>query len=171
MLKYIDLTGQRFGRLTVLTRAPNDLQGTAYWKCKCECGNTRTIRGYSLRSKITQSCGCLHDEIAKHNLTGNRKHGQSYSVEYLTWIRMKTRCYNSSAVQFVYYGARGITVCDKWLNSFETFLEDMGERPKNTSIDRINNDGNYESSNCRWATPKEQAGNRRPRQKCKANPT
>lgn len=162
MGKFIDLTGQRFGRLVVIKRSPENANNHPLWECICDCGNTTLVRANSLRPLRTQSCGCLHTESAKTVLRrGNFKHGKSKSQIYRVWDNMLNRCSNPRCPTYQDYGGRGITVCERWY-SFENFHADMGERPGDDySIDRIDVDGNYELNNCRWATWTEQANNKR----------
>lgn len=146
--------GQIFYLLTVISlEEKRALNGGYIWKCQCSCGNITSVRADSLKNGTTKSCGCLVKEITT-------THGQSYSVEYQTWASMKDRCSNSNSENFINYGGRGISVCDRWLNSFENFYNDIGDRPSDDhSIDRINNDGNYEPGNCKWSTSEEQNNN------------
>ncbi|MEI8142862.1 MAG: hypothetical protein WCG90_08350 [Chitinophagia bacterium] len=155
-----DLTGQVFGQLTVLARAENAEDGHSRWLCQCSCGNQKVVQSNNLK-KTTRSCGCLIVErVSKLNLT----HGKTHTKEFKTWDSMKQRCENPKNISYKDYGGRGIKVCDRWIDSFENFLADMGEAPsKNHSIDRKDVNGNYEPNNCRWATAKEQRTNQRPR--------
>jgi len=153
----IDVTDMRFGRLVVTGRAPN-VGGKAAWLCRCECGNTRNVIGTLLRTGKTKSCGCWKAERIGND---RRRHGLTDSPEHLAWMRMRARCSNAKLVGYKNYGGRGISVCERWM-LFENFLSDMGLRPSpKHSIDRINNDGNYEPSNCRWAERSVQIRNRR----------
>ena len=155
-----DLTGSRFGRLEVLHRhSENTKLGFPIWVCLCSCGNKSLVQGNHLRSGATESCGCLHREIS---IRANTSHGKTHFAEYRIWSGMKTRCCNENNPAYPYYGGRGITICDEWKESFETFYRDMGPRPSpKHSIDRKNNDLGYSKENCYWATKKEQANNRR----------
>lgn len=155
-MKLIDLTGQRFGRLTVRSRTRIGV-ATAY-VCDCACGKTTTVRSQSLRLGDTTSCGCARADKMRAEKT---KHGQYGSPTYNSWRAMLARCYDSKHQQFKDYGGRGISVCQRWAGSYADFAADMGERPPKTSIDRIDPDGNYEPGNCRWATPTEQNRNKR----------
>lgn len=164
-----DLVGQRFGRLTVVSRASNR-RNKSYWSCKCECGGEIVAQGVQMRSGRTHSCGCLQRDLASAaRIThGATKRGQRWP-EWGVWRQMINRCYRKATEAYSRYGARGICVCDRWrfgdgqMSAFECFIADMGRRPSpDLSIERMNNDGNYEPSNCKWATSAEQAANRRP---------
>lgn len=164
-----DLCGRRFGRLIVLKRAGCDRQNKTMWECQCDCGKVVRIRGYILRRRGVKSCGCLQKEwitrrAIEHPIRLRHGHALSTGIspEYHSWASMKVRCYRRNHKAFKNYGGRGIKVCERWLNSFENFLADMGPRPTGKSLDRFpNNDGNYEPGNCRWATRSEQQRNRR----------
>jgi hypothetical protein len=149
-----DITSKVFGKLKVIKYA-----GNAHWECLCKCGNIKNIYTGSLKKGYTKSCGCEQKKQARLNAT---KHGMISSSEYHSWSSMKQRCLNPSATHYANYGGRGIKVCKRWLGSFENFYADMGAKPSPShSIDRINVDGNYTPSNCRWATRMEQRHNRR----------
>lgn len=160
MGKAIDLTGQRFGRLVVVSRAGNDKSGNYQWLCKCECGSETIVRGYSLRSGHTKSCGCLNRE---RSVDVHRSHGGRATRLYNVWCGIKSRCLNENIPNYCRYGGRGITVCDEWLNSFESFRDwALNSGYEDTlSIDRIDNNAGYEPSNCKWSTRAEQNRNQR----------
>jgi hypothetical protein len=168
-MKPLDLIGQRFTRLVVIARAENSARGSTKWVCQCDCKNIITAFAGNLKRGFTQSCGCLHREIAsvKGPDNWNFKHGQSSygkpaSPAYKSWESAIRRCHNPKDKDYPRYGAKGIIVCERWRNSFETFFKDLGERPTNMTLDRYpNKTGNYEPGNCRWADPQTQADNRR----------
>lgn len=160
MPKKINLLGRSFGRLSIISESDQrTVDGKVKWNCVCTCGNTLTTSGRYLRDGDTRSCGCLEKETL---LNRNTSHGLSGTSEYNIWKALKQRCYNPNELHYADYGGRGILICDRWLNSFENFIEDMGNKPSPThSIDRIDNDGNYEPSNCKWSTKAEQGRNKR----------
>jgi hypothetical protein len=163
-VKYIDLVGKRFGKLVVLEKA-NSVEKRPSWICKCDCGKTTTVIGGNLTSGTTKSCGCIAKERGYKMLF---KHGLSKTRLYRVWDAMKGRCSNPRHQAYKHYGERGITVCDEWKNSFISFCEwayangydENAERGKCT-LDRIDNNGNYEPSNCRWVSMAVQTSNRR----------
>ncbi len=155
-----DLIGLRFGRWLVLQYA--GVRGRNHrWICVCDCGRKKEIWGSALKNGSSQSCGCLQKEIASKNLREIRlKHGMTGTPEYQSWNHMKQRCYNTNDHKYPHYGGRGISVCKRWIESFENFFEDMGTRPSSEySLGRINNDGDYRPENCRWETAKQQERN------------
>jgi hypothetical protein len=157
-----DLSGQRFGRLTVVKLDHRNDRRKAIWLCRCDCGETSLADGNNLRSGNSESCGCLRrEQLADGAPHGHAREGLR-SPEYQSWAAMWARCRATDPMdrRFRDYVARGITVCERW-RSFETFLADMGPRPAGTSIDRIDNDRGYEPGNCRWATDTQQNLNKR----------
>lgn len=160
MSTFIDRTGERFGRLTVLERTSQIGVKHISWRCLCECGQTITTHGDNLVAGRTTSCGCLRSQ---QTTARNRIPGVTFLVTahplYETWTSMRKRCRNSACKDWFSYGGRGISVCAEW-DSFAQFAMDMGARPaKGYSLDRIDNDGNYEPGNCRWATASQQRRN------------
>ena len=161
-MKKLDIVGQKFNRLLVLSESLERTNtGKVQFKCKCDCGNIIISIGSKLKSGWTKSCGCLQKETISGMSISNSTHKQSKTNLYTIWASMKARCYNKKYECYERYGGRGIVVCDEWKNSFENFKRDIGEKPgKDYSIDRIDFDGNYEPSNCKWSTRTEQENNK-----------
>ena len=161
MAKPKEMVGKTFHRLTVLKELKERKGGSVCYDCVCVCGNNVEVKGKYLRNGDTKSCGCLNIEKIRQQGHQNKKHGFSNLPEYGVYKTMISRCTNTNRHNYYRYGGRGIKVCDRWLESFENFYEDMGERPsKKHQIDRIDNNGNYEPSNCRWILLYENAINK-----------
>ena len=158
-MRLIDMTGKKFGRLTVIKQSPNRGH-IVRWKCICDCGKTKILNGRDVRDGKTKSCGCLFLETR----LSATKHGLVYSSEYQAWGCAKTRCSNPKNKRYRLYGSLGIRMCDEWQKSFAAFYAHIGPKPSaEHSLDRYpNNSGNYEPGNVRWATRSQQMKNRRP---------
>jgi hypothetical protein len=163
-MKLIDLSGKTFGKYYVIERRGSNIRGEPLWLCRCECGSENLVLGRNLRRD--HSKGCRSCASTKH---GHNRPGKGQSPEYAAWAQAKNRCRSPTDPQWKRYGGRGIQMCDRWADSFEMFLLDMGPRPEGRmpsgraiySIDRIDNNGHYEPGNCRWTTQKVQSNNQR----------
>lgn len=169
---YHNITGSRFSRLVAVEPAGKTIRSSGVvWLCKCDCGNTALVEKSMLSKGKTRSCGCLNTEarrlVIKNTRNHKNTHGMTHSRVYYTWRNMINRCSSPKNSHYIHYGGRGIKVCKRWL-SFKNFLADMGEPGTGMSIDRIDNDGNYEPGNCRWATSTQQAWNQRKSPKSKS---
>ncbi len=161
MPKFIDLTGQRFGRYVALHRGVDWRPGNPAWVCRCDCGTEKTVRAASLRRGTTVSCGCYNSENKRAMcVERNTTHGMSGSREYIVWSNMVQRCHDPNSTNYSDYGGKGIAVCDRW-RKFENFFADMGQKPSpKHTLDRSDSSLGYSPDNCRWATMKEQENNR-----------
>ena len=166
--RYLIAPNTRFGKLAVIKKVESDKRGNAQYKCRCDCGNLIQVIAVKLRSGHTKSCGCLQKEIAaKQAAQQSYRHGYTGTSLYICWGGMKARCLNPKNPRYKDYGGRGITIFPGWINDFPTFKkyidQNLGPRPKGQTLDRINNDGNYEPGNLRWAPPSVQQQNKQPR--------
>lgn len=150
MSKPLDMTGNKYGKLLVVSFSHVNEHKHRCFHVKCDCGVEKIVPGHVLRNGATKSCGCLRGEF----------HGMSGTRTYTAWCDAKSRCYNTNDIGYKYYGGRGIKICERWWK-FSDFLKDMGECPDGLSLERVNNNGNYEPGNCKWATQKEQCNNNR----------
>lgn len=161
MSKFLDLSGRTFYRWTVISSDPSQTcrPSQRKWLCRCECGTERETRARFLVHGLSRSCGCLNRELIVAKVS---THKMYKTPEHMAWLNMKARCCNPKHPSFSHYGGRGVKVCDRWVVSFRDFYDDIGPRPTPAhSLDRIDNQGDYEPSNCRWATKMQQSGNTR----------
>jgi hypothetical protein len=158
--KKLDLVGQRFAKLLVIAFAGQDKMQQSLFSCICDCGKNHIVRGYMLRNGNTKSCGCLRVTVGKLQGLQTKKHGMIGTPTYKTWQSMKNRCLNPNHNKYKFYGGLGVKIAEEW-NTFEGFLEDMGVRPNNMTLDRLNPFKDYTKENCRWADNETQIKNTR----------
>lgn len=169
MGKALDLTGQRYGRLMAVASTDSRQARNFIWRFRCDCGNEVDRPSGEVRRGGVASCGCLRTEMKADQMRSSSAdynkarstHGMAATPTFVSWDSMKQRCLNGNRKSYADYGGRGIVICPRWLESFDNFVADMGERPSGTTLERDKVNGNYEPGNCRWATPKEQGNNRR----------
>ncbi len=152
-MRRIDVSGERFSKLVAI-----EYFGKSYWTCRCDCGNIKVIHLQKMKSGWTKSCGCIQKEWARDR---QYKHGKTRTSIYRIYRGMLRRCYDVDNPAYHNYGGRGIDVCGRWLESFSNFYSDMGDKPENMSLDRINNNKGYSLENCKWSTQKQQSNNKR----------